>query len=170
MLLIRYVLNGSTMTGKVSDYVNVDVATNPSPRPLRPDGAIFHLTDNNGQPVNDATIAVQGIMPTHGHVTEVRQMDNSAGAYTANLLMPMSGGWTVELTITRPGHDTVVSEVSLDLATSELRPHSLPEPKHSNVRTLSTAKWECGPRVPTPANAGRQCYATLLYLLIEISA
>ncbi len=124
----RYVLNGSTMTGKVSDYVNVDVATDPSPPRSGRMQLIFHLTDNNGQPVNDATIAVQGIMPTHGHITEVQQMDNSAGTYTANLLMPMSGGWTVELTISRPGHDTVVSEVSLDLATSDYDLTPYPSP------------------------------------------
>jgi copper transport protein len=124
----RYVLNGSTMTGKVSDYVNVDVATDPSPPRSGQMQLIFHLTDNNGQPVNDATIAVQGIMPTHGHITEVQQMANSAGTYTANLLMPMSGGWTVELTISRPGHDTVVSEVSLDLATSDYDLTPYPSP------------------------------------------
>ena len=89
---------------------------------------IFQLTDNHGQPVNDATIAVQGIMPTHGHITEVQQMANSAGTYTANLLMPMSGGWTVELTISRPGHDTVVTEVSLDLAPSDYDLTPYPSP------------------------------------------
>jgi uncharacterized membrane protein len=124
----RYVLSENSMTGKVSDYVNVSVDTDPSPARSGQMTLVFHLTDNNGQPVNDAQIAVQGIMPTHGHITEIQQISSTAGTYTANLLMPMSGGWTVELTITRPGHDTVVSEVSLDLAPSDYDLTPYPSP------------------------------------------
>jgi hypothetical protein len=67
-------------------------------------------------------------MPAHGHVTEVKQMDNSNGTYTTSLLMPMSGGWSVDLSISRPGHDTVAAEVSLDLASSafDLTPYPSP--------------------------------------------
>jgi copper transport protein len=124
----RYELDGASMTGKVSDYVNVDASTNPDPPKSGPVDLIFHLTDNNGQPVNDATVMVQGIMPAHGHVTELKKMDNSNGTYTANLLMPMSGGWSVELSIARPGHDTVSAEVALDLASSgyDLTPYPSP--------------------------------------------
>jgi len=128
MAAFRYELDGASMTGKVSDYVNVDASTKPDPPQSGPVDLIFHLTDNNGQPVNDATVTVQGIMPAHGHVTELKKMDNANGTYTANLLMPMSGGWSVELSIERPGHDTVAAEVALDLANSgyDLTPYPSP--------------------------------------------
>ena len=132
----RYVLNGAGMTGKISDYVNVDVATRPDPPRSGPVDLTFHLTDNNGQPVNDATVTVQGIMATHGHVTAAKQMRNTAGTYTANLLMPMSGGWAVELTISRPSHDTLAAEVSLDLAKSDFDLTPYPSP---NVTVTPTA-------------------------------
>ena len=124
----RYELDGASMTGKVSDYVNVEASTNPDPPQSGPVDLTFHLTDNNGQPVNDATVTVQGIMPAHGHVTELKKMDNANGTYTTNLLMPMSGGWSVELSIARPGHDTVAAEVALDLASSgyDLTPYPSP--------------------------------------------
>jgi hypothetical protein len=124
----RYTITGASLTGKVSDYVNVDVSTDPDPPRSGPMALTFHLTDNNGQPVTDATITMQGIMPTHGHVTELIPLQNSAGAYSGQMLMPMSGGWSVDLTITRAGRDTLAAEVDLDLAASsyDLTPYPTP--------------------------------------------
>jgi hypothetical protein len=67
-------------------------------------------------------------MPTHGHVTELIPLQNSAGAYSGQMLMPMSGGWSVDLTITRAGRDTLAAEVDLDLAASsyDLTPYPTP--------------------------------------------
>jgi hypothetical protein len=124
---------GAIMTGKVSDYINVDASTNPDPPRSGMVSLAFHLTDNNGQPINDATVTVQGLMPAHGHVTEAKQMSNSAGTYTADLLMPMSGGWSIDLSITRPGHDTVAAEVSLDLASSSFDLTPYPSPNSTPV-------------------------------------
>ena len=124
----RYAIAGNSLTGKISDYVNVAVTTNPDPPRSGPVDLTFHLSDNNGRPVTDATVQVQGIMPTHGHVTELKPMQNNAGAYTATLLMPMSGGWSVELIIVRPGSAPLAAEVALDLdkSTYDLTPYPSP--------------------------------------------
>ncbi len=124
----RYLLEGASLTGKISDYVNVEVATDPDPPRSGEVAFTFHLTDNNGQPVNDATIVVQGLMPAHGHITEVEQMSNTAGTYTTSLLMPMSGGWSLEMSISRPDHDTVAAEVALDLESSDYDLTPYPSP------------------------------------------
>jgi copper transport protein len=124
----RYSVTGTALTGRPSDFVNVDVTTQPNPPRSGPVDFVFHLTDNNDQPITDATVTMQGIMPTHGHVTELTPLANAQGTYTGHLLMPMSGGWAVDLTITRPGHDTLVSEVDLDLDKSDydLTPYPTP--------------------------------------------
>ncbi|HST04670.1 MAG TPA: copper resistance protein CopC, partial [Chloroflexia bacterium] len=49
----RMVISETGMTGKASDYVNVDVSTNPSPPASGQVALIFHLTDNNSAPIND---------------------------------------------------------------------------------------------------------------------
>jgi copper transport protein len=124
----RYSVTGTALTGRPSDYVNVDVTTQPNPPRSGPVDFVFHLTDNNDRPITDATVTMQGIMPTHGHVTELTPLANAQGTYTGHLLMPMSGGWAVDLTIVRAGHDTLVSEVDLDLEKSDydLTPYPTP--------------------------------------------
>ncbi|HMA35310.1 MAG TPA: FixH family protein, partial [Chloroflexia bacterium] len=124
----RYTVAGTTLTGRPSAYVNVDVTTSPDPPRSGPVAFTFHLTDNNGRPVNDATVTMQGIMPTHGHVTELLPLQAGSGAYTGKLVLPMSGGWAVELSIARPGQDTVAAEVALDLAPSEYDLTPYPSP------------------------------------------
>jgi copper transport protein len=124
----RYSVTGTALTGRPSDFVNVDVTTQPNPPKSGPVDFVFHLTDNNDRPITDATVTMQGIMPTHGHVTELTPLANAQGTYTGHLLMPMSGGWAVDLTIARPGHDTLVAEVDLDLDKSDydLTPYPTP--------------------------------------------
>jgi len=124
----RYTVAGSALTGKVSDYVNVDVTTNPDPPRSGPVSFVLHLTDSNGRPITDATVNMQGIMPTHGHVTELTPLKDLSGAYSGSLLMPMSGGWSVELTIARPGRETLAAEVALDLQKSEFDLTPYPSP------------------------------------------
>ena len=124
-----YVLNGAQLTGKISDYMHVRVQTDPDPPVSGPVALTFTLTDQNGQPITDATVNIQGIMPTHGHVTADTPIRHvSGGDYTGSLLLPMQGGWAVDLTIARPGQDTLVTEVSLDLAASafDLTPYPSP--------------------------------------------
>jgi hypothetical protein len=124
----RYQVTGTALTGRPSDFVNVDVETQPNPPVSGPVDFVFHLTDNNDQPITDATVTMQGIMPTHGHVTELTPLANASGTYTGHLLMPMSGGWAVDLTIARAGHDTLAAEVDLDLDKSpyDLTPYPTP--------------------------------------------
>ncbi|HUS17667.1 MAG TPA: copper resistance protein CopC [Chloroflexia bacterium] len=124
----RYVVAGNTHTGRLGEYLNVDVATDPSRPRSGPVSFVFRLTDSNGQPITDATVTMQGIMPTHGHVTVLTPLQNSQGAYAGRLLMPMSGGWSVDLTIARPGRDTLVAEVDLDLDPSEFDLTPYPSP------------------------------------------
>ncbi|MDQ2807686.1 MAG: FixH family protein, partial [Chloroflexota bacterium] len=125
----RYVVNGLALTGKIGDYVHVRVQTDPSPPRSGPVQLRFHLTDEQGRPVSDATVQMQGIMAAHGHVSALVALHSVGGGdYTATLLMDMSGGWGLDLTIQRPGHDPTVATVALDLDKSDYDLTPYPSP------------------------------------------
>ena len=112
----RYQVHGATLTGHVSTYVNVDVSYSPDPPVAGPEAFTFHLTDGDGRPITDASVMIQGTMPAYGHFSQAVQLQNQAGTYTGSLLLPMSGGWAINLSIVRPGQDTLAAQVALDLA------------------------------------------------------
>ena len=125
----RYVVTGLAMSGKIGDYVHVRVQTDPSPPRSGPIQLRFHLTDEQGQPVSDATVQIQGIMAAHGHVSELVGLHAVGdGDYTGTLLMDMSGGWGLDLTIQRPGRDPTVATVALDLEPSDYDLTPYPSP------------------------------------------
>ncbi len=125
----RYVVNGAAMTGKIGDYVHVRVQTDPSPPRSGPVQLRFHLTDTAGQAVSDATVQMQGIMAAHGHVSELVPLHAVGGGdYTGALLLQMSGGWAMDLTIQRPGRDATVAEVALDVDKSDYDLTPYPSP------------------------------------------
>lgn len=125
----RYVVNGPAMAGKIGDYVHVRVQTDPSPPRSGPVQLRFHLTDEQGRPVNDATVQMQGIMAAHGHVSELVPLHSVGGGdYTGALLLQMSGGWGLDLTIQRAGRDPTVAEVGLDVDKSDYDLTPYPSP------------------------------------------
>ncbi|HEY0141671.1 MAG TPA: FixH family protein [Thermoanaerobaculia bacterium] len=76
------------------------------------------ITDANGKAVTNATIAIDGGMPQHGHglPTKPRITKNHGnGTYEiSGLRFNMGGWWELKLTITTPaGTDTVTFNLSL---------------------------------------------------------
>jgi YtkA-like len=77
----------------------------------------LELREADGDPVEGATIGVEGDMPAHGHglPTEPEARDLGGGRYEIEgMKFQMGGAWFVELAIDAPpGHDTVRVEFTL---------------------------------------------------------
>jgi hypothetical protein len=72
----------------------------------------LHLETPDGQPVNGATIAVDGDMPQHGHglptQPQVTQQLGNGDYLVEGMKFQMGGWWVVDFTIDAAGkHDTV---------------------------------------------------------------
>jgi hypothetical protein len=77
----------------------------------------LELRDADGDPVERATIGVEGDMPAHGHglPTGPETRDLGGGRYEIEgMKFQMGGEWFVEFTVDAPpGHDTVRVEFTL---------------------------------------------------------
>jgi hypothetical protein len=77
----------------------------------------LELRDADGDPVEGATIGVDGDMPAHGHglPTQPEARDLGDGRYEIEgMKFQMGGAWFVEFAIDAPpGHDTVRVEFTL---------------------------------------------------------
>ena len=65
------------------------------------------LTDNDGNPVNDATLSIEGNMNHAGMVPVLRDADDGAeGVYEVPFEWTMGGDWFVVVNVTLPNGDT----------------------------------------------------------------
>ncbi len=125
----RYTLAGGSLRGKVGELLNVAITTDPDPARSGPVNLRFRLSDNTGQPINDATVNVQGIMAAHGHLADpLTAKFVGDGSYAGPLLLRMGGGWAFDLSVTRPGHEPLLVETSLDVEKSDLDLTPYPTP------------------------------------------
>ena len=125
----RYTLAGGSLRGKVGELLNVAITTDPDPARSGLVNLRFRLSDHAGQPINDATVNVQGIMAAHGHLADpLAAKFVGDGSYAGPLLLRMGGGWAFDLSATRPGHEPLLVETSLDVEKSDLDLTPYPTP------------------------------------------
>ncbi len=95
-------MNSSTATQKVGN-LNIAIALNPFP-PVGFQKTNFDvtLTDENGQAITDATIALNLTMPSMGMPTNKPTAQHVGnGKYSATGMFTMRGWWHIEVIITR---------------------------------------------------------------------
>ncbi len=122
--------DNGTLTGKLDEYLTANITTDPEPPVSGNVTMTIRLTDANGKPVNDAKLTVQAIMPAHGHLADVLVPANKGnGEYSGAVFLLMAGGWSIDITVVRPGHDTTVTEASFDVGRSnfDLTPYPSPQ-------------------------------------------
>lgn len=122
--------DSGALTGKADEYLTAQISTDPEPPVSGNVTMTIRLTDPEGKPVNDAKLTVQSIMPSHGHVAD--PLTPSAvgdGTYSGQVFLLMAGGWSIDITVDRPGHPTTVTEASIDVGRSnlDLTPYPSPE-------------------------------------------
>jgi len=85
----------------------LEMTLEPAQPAVGPAHLIFTLTDAQGQPINDATLAIEGNMTHAGMVPVVTQAESGlAGRYSAPFEWTMGGDWvvTVETTLADGRH------------------------------------------------------------------
>jgi copper transport protein len=118
------------LTGKLDEYLNAAIITDPSPPVSGDVNVTIKLTDANGKPVNNAKLTVQAIMPAHGHLADpLVPLNNGNGEYSGSVFLLMAGAWSIDITVQRPGKDTTVTEASFDVGRSYLDLTPYPSPQ-----------------------------------------
>lgn len=102
----------SAVQESAADYT-IEVQTEPDPPTVGEATLLITLTDPAGQPVDNATINVQGDMNHAGMVPEFGETDSSTdGVYKVPFNWSMAGSWILEITATLPD-DQGTAEVNL---------------------------------------------------------
>ena len=85
----------------------VEYVTDPSPIPLSDDFTMrTRVTDVSGRWIEDATVVVNALMPTHGHGMNTIPSTDYAGEgwyLTEGMLFHMPGDWQITIDITADG-------------------------------------------------------------------
>ena len=81
--------------------VNLEMTVEPAQPAVGPSRLIFYLTDEQGQPIDDASLKVEGNMTHAGMVPVFAQAESGpAGRYTVPFEWTMSGDWVVTVVVT----------------------------------------------------------------------
>jgi putative copper export protein len=111
-------LSESTLRAKPGDYVEVRVATEPSPPISGTATLILNLRDGAGQPVDGARVTVSPLMPAHAHIEPsgvAEAVAGSPGQYTFPVHFVMGGPWLIIFNVERDGLPPVKTDASVDV-------------------------------------------------------
>jgi hypothetical protein len=83
--------------------IDVSLETLPSPPAVGPAQLLVTVTEDTGQPVDGATVELQGDMAHAGMVpVQATASGQGAGLYSAEFQWTMGGDWFVTVTVTLP--------------------------------------------------------------------
>ena len=115
------------LTAAAADVVDVRVTTDPSPPISGTATLILTAVDGAGAPIEGATLTTTPLMPSHAHaepVTVAGPVAGKPGVYSMPVHFTMGGGWLLVFDVSRPGHQTVKTDASLDV----IDPNATPTP------------------------------------------
>jgi copper transport protein len=114
----RLELAESVLRATPGDYVEVRVATEPSPPISGAATLLLTLRDGAGEPVEGARITVSPLMPAHAHVEPsgpAEPVAGSPGQYTFPVHFVMGGPWLIIFTVERDGLPPLKTDASVDV-------------------------------------------------------
>lgn len=89
---------------KTVGTLKLRVSTAPEPATLGDNTLRIEVTDAQGQPVTDATVALEYTMDMPGMMIDKAQASHTrAGVYEAKVRFTMAGPWGVTVSVQRPG-------------------------------------------------------------------
>jgi hypothetical protein len=95
-----------------------DVACRPTSTALQYDCAITLTNARTSEPLSGVTLTVGADMPSMPMMHNVRPVNatpgQNAGTYQANLLLEMHGDWAVQLNLSGPLRDRIVTTLRFD--------------------------------------------------------
>lgn len=110
LLVVVFTLAGCRQAeGTTSENVNIEVAVTPEEPAVGDAMLLVTVTDAEGNPINDATVAVRGDMSHAGMVPVIPAeiSDAEDGVYTfEDFEWTMGGEWFVEVTVTLTNGET----------------------------------------------------------------
>lgn len=93
---------------KTVGHLKLRVSTEPAPARLGDNTLRIEIKDAQGQPVTDATIALEYTMDMPGMMIDKAQASHTGqGVYTAQVRFTMAGPWGVTVSVQRPGRPEV---------------------------------------------------------------
>lgn len=99
--------------------LNIDLAVEPSPPAVGDATLIITVTDESGDAVDNAAVAVRGDMNHAGMVPVLRDVDESvSGVYTVPFEWTMGGDWIVTVTVTLPDGEVATRDFDITGVTS----------------------------------------------------
>lgn len=108
-LLLFLLLIGLIACGRIqqnpaaSNDINLEMAIEPGQPSVGPSHLVITLSDTNGQPIDNATLAIEGNMTHAGMVPVLAEASQSeAGRYTVPFEWTMGGDWVVTIEATLP--------------------------------------------------------------------
>lgn len=114
----------SAMAGpqeKTVGNLKLRVSTAPEPAKLGDNTLRVEVEDAQGQPVTDATIALEYTMDMPGMMIDKAQATHtSAGAYEATVRFTMAGPWGVTVSVQRPGQTEVRARFTVQVGSSPM--------------------------------------------------
>ena len=114
LVMTAFVLVGCRESQQADDAddtgISIDVTFDPNPPTTGDATLLITLTNANGDPVNDATVAVRGDMNHAGMVPVNAEAGNASdGVYSIPFEWTMGGDWILTVTATL-ADDTVITE------------------------------------------------------------
>ncbi|HET9494434.1 MAG TPA: CopD family protein [Chloroflexia bacterium] len=114
----RLELAESALRATPGDYVEVRLATEPSPPISGTATLLLTLRDGAGQPVEGARVTVSPLMPAHANVEPsglAEPVAGSPGQYTFPVHFVMGGPWLIIFTVERDGLPPLKTDASVDV-------------------------------------------------------
>src|SRR5690606_15160175 len=97
--------------------VKMDLSVQPDPPGVGPADLVVSLADAQGQPIEDARLAVKGDMSHAGMVPVLAEIEGGAmGRYTVPFEWTMSGDWIVTVSAALPDGRTATRQFHLNVA------------------------------------------------------
>jgi putative copper export protein/methionine-rich copper-binding protein CopC len=119
----RLDLAGSTLTSTPVGIVEVRLSTDPSP-PISGTATLrLDVRDGTGQPVENATITVNPLMPAHAHLEPsgiAEPVTGQPGIYTFPVHFIMGGAWLITFNIEREGQPPIKTDAGIDVIGPEI--------------------------------------------------
>lgn len=112
LLLVSLIACGRIQQNSAtSDDITIEMAVEPSQPNVGPAQLVISLFDANGQPVDNAALAIEGNMTHAGMVPVLAEASESeAGRYTVPFEWTMGGDWIVTVEATLPDGRQVSQE------------------------------------------------------------
>jgi copper transport protein len=129
----RLELGEGSLAAFPGEYVEVRLATEPSPPISGTATLVLNLRDGAGQPVDGARVTVSPLMPAHAHIEPsglAEPVAGTPGQYTFPVHFVMGGPWLIVFTVERDGQPPLKTDASIDVIGPEVTPaaRSTPAP------------------------------------------